>query len=95
VRCADAGVQDVRSHAGARGVVRVRGAQRQVTLVDPVQTPRRVRLRGVDGHFAVLFNILHTQVAAQSLGLFFIHLDGISVDGVFEHLVDTAAVGQL
>ncbi len=47
---ADAGVDDVRRHAGARVIVRVAGIQREQQLIDPVQSPggRLLHLGGSD-----------------------------------------------
>jgi hypothetical protein len=64
---ADAGVDDVRLHARTGPVVGVRAGQRQVPLVDPVETPRRTALGGQRGDGLVCLDVRHARVSEQSL----------------------------
>jgi hypothetical protein len=65
VRLADAGVDDVGRHARTGVRVRVRAGERQVGLVDPVDPPRRVRLRRVDADGRVALDVCDARVGAQ------------------------------
>ena len=63
---ADAGVDDVRGHVRACARRRVRVVERQVALVDAVETPRRCgRLRGRRADVAVLLHRRDGRVLAE------------------------------
>src|SRR3954468_18397288 len=65
VRPADAGVDDVRVHAGARSRVRIGGIQRQVALTDAIESPRRIALRDERLDHRILFDESDTRIVAQ------------------------------
>ena len=65
VRRADPRVDDVHVHAAARGVVRVAAVEREIRLVDPIESPRRVVLRRDGRHDLVGFDHRDVGVVLQ------------------------------
>ncbi len=89
----DAGVDDVRVHARAVACVRVPAVERQVSLVDPVEAPRRRGVLGGGGvHEAVLGHRRHRGVARQRGRLGCRHPDGEPVQRVLVHIEHLARV---
>jgi hypothetical protein len=69
----DAAIQDVGSDPAGAGLVGVYPIQLEFTLIDPVETPRRIFLRGADTgqiDVAVLLNREYTRIPSQFFNLF-------------------------
>jgi hypothetical protein len=60
-----AGIDDVGMHAGCGGVVGIRAAEREIALIDAVQTPGRTVLSGIDAGVAVFFDVRHARIGQQ------------------------------
>src|SRR5262245_23118513 len=89
---ADARVEDVNVDARAGGRVFVGVVERQVSLINAIQPPRRVGLDAVQRHHAVLFDVFDARVKAERLRLGLGHLrreafDGVLVDALHRPLV--------
>src|SRR5205085_8257090 len=65
---------------GTGPVVGVGATEREIALIDAIESPGWIGLRCVDRDDAVLFNIFDSKVLAQSFGLLFRHLDCEAVD---------------
>src|SRR5690606_23499238 len=93
VRGADTGVDDVRGDGARRGGVAVLVVQRQVTLVDAIQTPRRrVQLVRRDRHALVLLDVRNRRIGGEAPRRRLAHLGRVPAQGVFERAGDLGAV---
>src|SRR5690606_12023258 len=98
VRDPDTRVDDVGLHVGGCGVVAVGVVQRQVTLVDPVQTPRRrVGLFRRRVEHAVLLHVGHTRIGRRAFGHGLAHRGRETVERVFVDVfhIGTVPVGDV
>jgi hypothetical protein len=64
----DSRVEDIGMHPAAIRVIHISGVERQVALVDPIESPRGAELsRGIDRHDLIGFDQLHIGIAAQAV----------------------------
>lgn len=92
VRSANARVDDVSAHARAGPVVGVSTTERQVALVNAIETPRRIGLGDVSLDDSIFLDELDSEVLAQSFGLFGRHLNRKTVKRVLVNVFEFAAV---
>jgi hypothetical protein len=59
VRCANSRIQNVNMNSGSGLVVHIGRIQREIPLIDAIETPRGAGLRGVCTDDAVLFHPFH------------------------------------
>src|SRR6185369_11211707 len=88
----DAGVDHVSANARAGPVVSVGRAQRPVALVDAVEAPRWIALRGIGSDDSVFLDKLDSEVLAQCFSVFSAHLDRKAVKRVLIDVLEVAAM---
>ena len=84
LREVDARVHDVDGDTGARNGVRVRLAERTAALVDAIEAPGRVVLRGREGDDLILLDGLDVRIGEECLRGSIVNED----DGAVEHPVE-------
>src|SRR5688500_6450671 len=80
VRSADACVYQVDADSRSRPVVSVSSTQRPVTLIDSVETPRRISLRYIRSNYGVFLDKLDAKVLAEPFSICFRHLNGEAIN---------------
>src|ERR1044072_5866135 len=89
---ANTGVDHISAHARPGPVVSVSGAQRAVALIDTIESPRRIALRGIGRHDAVFFDKLDSEVLAQCFSIRGAHFDSEAVESVLISVFEFATM---
>ena len=67
-------------------------AQRPIALIDAIETPWCIGLRGVERHDRIFFHVCNSEILAQCFGISFRHLNCEAVEGILIDLFKAAAM---
>jgi hypothetical protein len=89
---ANAGIDDVGTHARAGPIEGVAGIQRPTALVDAIQTPGRIALCCISRDDSIFFYELNSEILAQPFSVLRRHLNGKAIQHVLVSAHEFASV---
>ena len=95
VRGADSGIDDVSFHSGARSVVSVTSVERQISLIDSIESPRGASLGSIETDHAILFDKRDARIGCEFRCSLFRHAHGKAFEGARVRVAAIAIAGEI